>query len=130
MAAALRAERLGRQIDISPRVSPSLSEAHRKSCERMKKRCATLLDELQGILVEDYPQAFGPGAKDRAGAQAGVSSVAPQSGDDEGTGGNTAASADTSHPPEEAKKKSKRVDLSDFDGMCSCLAVSVGLARR
>jgi hypothetical protein len=56
--------------------------------------------------------------------------VAPQSGGHDATGGNTAASADISGPSKEAKKNNKRVDLSDFDGMCSCLAVSVGLARR
>ena len=129
MAAALRAERLERTIDISPDVSPSLSESHRKSCERMKERCATLVDELQGILVENYPWAFGPGAKNRAagenraGGQNQDSSVAPQSGEDEATRGDTAASADTSGPSKEAKKNDKRVDLSDFKGMCSCLAV-------
>jgi hypothetical protein len=51
MAAALRAARRVRDIDISPNVSSSLTESQRKAYEKIKERCATLVDELQGILV-------------------------------------------------------------------------------
>jgi hypothetical protein len=99
------------------------------------------VDELQGILGEDYPWAFGPGAKNKAAGEnraggenraAGEnkaegqnqdSSVAPQSGGDEAIGGNTAASADTSGPSRDPKKIDKGVDLSGFNGKCSRVAV-------
>jgi hypothetical protein len=51
MAAALRAARRVRDIDISPNVSSSLTESQRKAYEKIKERGATLVDELQGILV-------------------------------------------------------------------------------
>lgn len=97
--------------------------------------CASLVDELQGILVEDSPWAFGPGAKNRARGENRAegenkaegqnqdSSAAPQSGGDKATEGNTAASADTSGPSRDPKKIDKGVDLSGFNGKCSRVAV-------